>query len=96
MWVFSTPYRTVSIQVEPRFVRTKQIVCLTNPFVRKPHILDYKFTVELVANKRRFPVLDELANAGSVHRGGEEELLVVSYIFVSVFTVLAGSRGRAV
>jgi hypothetical protein len=86
MWVFSTPYRTVSIQVEPCFVRKKQIVCHLNPFVWKPQVLDYRIIVELSANKRRWILLNELANAGSVHRGREEELL--SYMFVSVFTVL--------
>jgi hypothetical protein len=39
MWVFSTPYRTVSIQMEPYVVRKKQIVCHLNPFVWKPHVL---------------------------------------------------------
>lgn len=86
IWVFSTPYRTVSIQVEPCFVRKKQIVSHLNPFVWKPRVLDYTFTLELVAIKRRWTVLNELANVGIVHRGGEEEL--VSYMFVLVFTVL--------
>jgi hypothetical protein len=49
IWVFSTPYRTVSIQVERCFVRKKQIVCHLNPFVWKPHVLDYRIFVELLA-----------------------------------------------
>jgi hypothetical protein len=64
----------------------KQIVCYLNPFVCKPHVLDYRITVELGAKKRRWTLLNELTNVGSVYRGGEEEL--VSYMFVSVFTVL--------
>jgi hypothetical protein len=76
----------VLFQVEPSFVCKKQIVCHLNPLVWKPHVLDYRITVELVANKRRWTLLNELANVGSVRRGGEEEL--ASYMFVLVFTVL--------
>jgi len=75
----------VLFQVEPYFVRRKKIVFHLNPFVWKPHVLDYRLTVELVAIKRRWTVLNELANVGSVHRG---EGGLVSCMFVSVFTVL--------
>jgi hypothetical protein len=56
MWIFSTPYFTeltinVSIQVEPCFIHRKQIVQHLNPFLWKNHVVDYKITAQLAANK---------------------------------------------
>jgi hypothetical protein len=53
---FSTPYLTLStinasIEVEPCFTLKKQIAQHLNPFLWKNLVVDYRITVQLVANK---------------------------------------------
>jgi hypothetical protein len=92
VWVCRTPYLTilavsVPTQVEPCFVRKKQIVQNMNPFLCQNNVADYRITARLVANKTDEGselMLNHSANLGSVHcslEGGDKS---APYVLMSL------------
>ena len=86
MWVFTTPYCvlaiSVSIQVEPCFVRKKEIVQQVNVSLyqkkKTKNKFDYRNSEKMLANTIDL-VLYDSANAGSVHCKWEDSILYACF-----------------